>query len=145
MVRRSAEAVLFAVCPVAAAPALAGATGAAPSAEPCAARHGAALEGEPDWQSPRPDGTLPAPPHDASGHTWHHGDGLLTVCVRRSGAAVLADLGVGAVVSAMPGFGETLSDEDIAAVLDYIKSTWPPRTQAIQRVRTKADTRSGSP
>jgi hypothetical protein len=25
----------------------------------------------------KPDGKLPAPPHDASGHTWHHADAQL--------------------------------------------------------------------
>ena len=27
-----------------------------------------------------------------------------------------------------PAFARTLTDEDIAAVLAYIKSTWPPET-----------------
>lgn len=35
----------------------------------CASCHGAKLEGQPDWRNRRPDGRLPAPPHDASGHT----------------------------------------------------------------------------
>src|SRR5829696_4580356 len=40
----------------------------------CASCHGANLQGEPDWQSPKPNGRMPAPPHDTSGHTWHHTD-----------------------------------------------------------------------
>ena len=44
--------------------------------ENCASCHGANLEGEPDWRSPKEDGRLPAPPHDETGHTWHHGEGL---------------------------------------------------------------------
>ncbi len=47
-------------------------------AEHCAECHGKNLEGEPDWRTPKADGTLPAPPHDDSGHTWHHGDGATT-------------------------------------------------------------------
>src|SRR5690606_30865838 len=43
----------------------------------CAACHGARLEGQPNWRVRGPDGRLPAPPHDASGHTWHHPDELL--------------------------------------------------------------------
>lgn len=35
----------------------------------CASCHGAELQGQPDWQRRRVDGRLPAPPHDASGHT----------------------------------------------------------------------------
>src|SRR6188474_2752267 len=40
----------------------------------CAACHGAGLEGQPNWKERLPNGKLPAPPHDASGHTWHHSD-----------------------------------------------------------------------
>src|SRR3989338_1234586 len=43
----------------------------------CAACHGANLEGQPKWQEKLPTGRMPAPPHDASGHTWHHPDGVL--------------------------------------------------------------------
>ncbi len=35
----------------------------------CASCHGAQLEGQPDWRRPDKDGILPAPPHDATGHT----------------------------------------------------------------------------
>ena len=34
--------------------------------------HGANLEGQPNWRQRRADGLLPAPPHDETGHTWHH-------------------------------------------------------------------------
>lgn len=129
---------------VLAAPALAGGHGAALYAEHCAACHGAWLEGQPDWRKPNPDGTLPAPPHDETGHTWHHGDGLLTDYIRRGGSAVLADAGIENVRSAMPGFGEALSEEDITAVLNYINSTWPPRIQELQRTRTEAEELSGN-
>ena len=43
----------------------------------CASCHGAKLEGQPNWRSPNADGVLPAPPHDPTGHTWHHDNGLL--------------------------------------------------------------------
>ena len=35
----------------------------------CATCHGAALEGDQNWRQRRPDKTMPAPPHDATGHT----------------------------------------------------------------------------
>ena len=35
--------------------------------------------------------------------------------------------------SDMPGFGDRLSDDEIRAVLDYIKSTWPEREADHQR------------
>src|SRR5690606_20403731 len=49
----------------------------------CAACHGAALEGQSDWRQPLPSGSLPAPPHDATGHTWHHPDEQLFDIVKR--------------------------------------------------------------
>jgi mono/diheme cytochrome c family protein len=86
-------------------------------AEHCARCHGRNLEGEPDWATPKADGTLPAPPHAPSGHTWHHGDELLFRYTKEGGAA-LAPPGF---KSAMPGFAATLSDEQIWAVLAFIQ------------------------
>ncbi len=40
-------------------------------------------EGEPNWQSPREDGTYPVLSHDSSGHTWHHS--VLVEIIRRGG------------------------------------------------------------
>ena len=108
--------------------------GAALYAQHCAACHGAQLEGQPDWQVADENGVLPAPPHDASGHTWHHDDAMLKDYIRRGGQAVLNDLGV-SMTSGMPAFGELLTDSDIAAVLGFIKSTWPDRIRAIQAER----------
>ncbi len=97
------------------------ALGRAVYAEHCAECHGKTLEGEANWRTPKADGTLPAPPHDDSGHTWHHGDELLFRYTKEGGAAVApADF-----KSAMPPFGGALSDEQIWAVLAFIKSTWP--------------------
>lgn len=87
----------------------------------CAACHGAKLEGEADWQVRRPNGELPAPPHDASGHTWHHPDQQL-FAITKHGVARFAPADY---KSAMPGFIGILSDGDIRAVLAFIKSTWP--------------------
>lgn len=107
-------------------------------AENCASCHGADLQGQPDWQSQKPDGSYPPPPHDESGHTWHHGDAMLSDYIRRGGQAVLDDMGV-AFTSGMPGFGATLSEVEIAEVLAYLKSTWPERIRAAQAERTKAE------
>ncbi|WP_119304639.1 c-type cytochrome [Dongia deserti] len=94
----------------------------------CASCHGVNLEGQPDWRNRLPNGRLPAPPHDASGHTWHHPDDVLLQIVR-DGPAFYASLGV---QTDMPAFGNVLSEEEIAAVMTYIKSTWPPEIQARQ-------------
>ena len=53
------------------------ALGASVYAARCAQCHGANLEGQPNWQQRLANGRLPAPPHDASGHTWHHPDEIL--------------------------------------------------------------------
>lgn len=102
------------------------AEGARLYAAECAACHGASLEGQPDWQTAGPDGLLPAPPHDETGHTWHHPDALLVDITRRGTAAVVGR----GYQSAMPGFEGVLADDEIIAVLSFIKSTWPPRIRA---------------
>ena len=104
----------------------------------CAACHGAKLEGQPDWQSPGPDGVLPAPPHDESGHTWHHDSQLLFDYTKFGGQAALAARGVEDFPSGMPGFGDTLTDAEIRDILGFIRSTWPARVQAFQQARSHA-------
>ncbi|MEE8189159.1 MAG: cytochrome c [Kiloniellales bacterium] len=90
--------------------------------EQCAACHGAELEGQPNWRQRGADGLLPGPPHDATGHTWHHPDEQLFF-ITKYGTAALAGADY---KTAMIGFGEVLGDEEIGAVLDFIKSRWPP-------------------
>nr|WP_231565664.1 cytochrome c [Paracoccus sanguinis] len=102
-------------------------------AENCATCHGADLEGQPDWQTPLANGRYPAPPHDETGHTWHHADALLERIIRDGTAAVVGD----GYESDMPGFTDVMSDAEITAVLAYIKSTWPERERAIQSRITK--------
>ena len=111
-------------------------TGAALYARHCASCHGAALEGQPDWRSPKADGTYPAPPHDATGHSWHHDDAMLRDYVTRGGQAVLDEMGV-EFLSAMPGFGEVLRPAEITAILDYITSTWPERIRQARAERLR--------
>jgi mono/diheme cytochrome c family protein len=88
----------------------------------CASCHGARLEGQPNWQSRDARGRLPAPPHDDSGHTWHHDDEVLFE-VTKYGIARHAPAGY---QSDMPGFEQQLSDTEILATLAYIKSRWSP-------------------
>ncbi|KPQ18120.1 MAG: Cytochrome c, mono- and diheme variant [Rhodobacteraceae bacterium HLUCCO18] len=101
----------------------------------CAACHGVNLEGQPDWQVAGPDGVLPAPPHDETGHTWHHDNGLLFDYTRLGGQAALAMRGITGFRSGMPAFEGTLSDDEIWDVLAYIRSTWPDRVQTVQAAR----------
>lgn len=103
-------------------------------AETCAACHGANLEGQANWRSPGADGRLPAPPHDETGHTWHHGDQLLFDYTKLGGRQVMAAQGM-EFDSGMPGFGDQLADQEIWNILGYIKSTWPERVQDMQEAR----------
>lgn len=92
----------------------------------CASCHGARLEGQPDWRQCGADGLLAAPPHDASGHTWHHADELL-FRITKDGVAVIAG---GDYKTAMPVYDGVLSDAEIVAVLSWIKAQWPADIQA---------------
>lgn len=103
-------------------------------AQNCASCHGANLEGQPDWKRRLDNGRMPAPPHDESGHTWHHSDKALFTITKGGVAAVVPNY-----ESDMPAFGSKLSDEEIAAVLAFIKSTWPDRPRAYQAERSKVD------
>ena len=102
------------------------ALGQAIYAEHCAVCHGADLEGQPSWRQRNADGRLPAPPHDETGHTWHHPD-IQLFRLTKYGPAGLAG---GSYESDMPAYADTLTDDEILAVLSYIKSTWPPEVRA---------------
>lgn len=106
--------------------------------ESCAACHGANLEGQADWQSPGADGRLPAPPHDRTGHTWHHTDSVLFGYTQLGGTELLKQQGMD-FDSGMPGFGDTLIDQEIWNILAYIKSTWPDREREVQAERSQAE------
>ncbi len=99
----------------------------------CASCHGKNLEGQPNWQTPLPNGRMPAPPHDKTGHTWHHTDDALTGITKLGLKPFAGDN----YESDMPAFGAILSDEEIEAILAYIKSTWPEREQAYQQQMTQ--------
>jgi mono/diheme cytochrome c family protein len=90
-------------------------------AQHCAACHGAKLEGEPDWQKKLPNGRFRAPPHDDSGHTWHHSDEVLFGITKHGLVPPYAPAGY---ESDMPAFGASLSDDEIRAVLAFIKTRW---------------------
>lgn len=100
----------------------------------CASCHGEDLEGQPDWQSPGSDGRFPAPPHDATGHTWHHSDDDLIAYITLGGEEALAQMGV-SFDSGMPGFSEVLSGNEVQDILTYLKSRWPEKERAFQATR----------
>lgn len=95
----------------------------------CASCHGRYLEGQPDWRTRDANGFLPAPPHDATGHTWHHADDLLFEITKYGPSVVIND---DSYKTVMPAYQNILSDEDIVAVLSFIKNTWPEEQRSWQ-------------
>lgn len=91
----------------------------------CSLCHGIDLKGQANWRKRKEDSRLPAPPHDETGHTWHHDDELLFGIVKEGLVPPYAPKGY---ESDMPGWKDTLNDADIWAVLAYIKSRWPKET-----------------
>lgn len=104
------------------------AVGARVYAKNCASCHGADLEGQANWRQRNEAGRLPAPPHNARGHTWHHDDATL-FGITKLGTAEFTGL---SIESDMPAFKDVLSDDEIWAVLAYIKSRWPARIRRQQ-------------
>ncbi|HME71304.1 MAG TPA: cytochrome c [Myxococcota bacterium] len=102
--------------------------GAEVYARHCSSCHGRSLEGQPNWKKHLADGSLPAPPFDETGHTWHHPDSVLFATVKLGGQAT----GPPDFPSKMPAFSGDLSDDEIRAVLAFIKSRWPPEIRRLQ-------------
>ena len=96
-------------------------------AKNCASCHGINLEGQKNWMSRLPDGLMPAPPHDETGHTWHHSDRFLFMVTKYGIEEFIGEK----YLNNMPVYKDILSDEEIIAVLSYIKSTWPSKIKKI--------------
>ena len=101
----------------------------------CASCHGENLEGEAEWKQQNEDGSFRSPPHTADGHTWHHADSVLIAAIKEGGAR-FEGMNIGGS-SNMPAFAETLTDEEITAVLVFIKSTWPEDVRTLQRQQSQ--------
>jgi len=96
----------------------------------CASCHREDLSGDPDWKKPNDDGSYPPPPHDSSGHTWHHPDRVLIEIIRDGSAFPQ---------SRMPTFGDRLTDDDIEAILDFFKNNWGSEEREYQKQVTDQD------
>jgi mono/diheme cytochrome c family protein len=96
----------------------------------CAACHGLRAEGHPDYGKKRDGehGLYPPPPHDATGHTWHHGDATLFRIISEGGQSYAPP----GFTSRMPAFKGYLSEGDIRAVIVYFKSLWGERERRFQ-------------
>ncbi|MEM7127190.1 MAG: cytochrome c [Chloroflexota bacterium] len=90
----------------------------------CASCHGLQGEGQPNWKEADENGVRPAPPHDSTGHTWHHRDSLLMEIIAH---------GVPVEGSTMKGYQEILSQEEMEASLEYIKTFWGEEERKFHR------------
>ena len=107
-------------------------------AQQCASCHGTKLEGQADWRQRLPNGRLPAPPHDESGHTWHHPDHVLFAITKNG---VVPPYAPKNYENDMPAFGGKLSDDEIWAALAYIKSHWRANEVLAARAEMTRNTR----
>ncbi len=113
-------------------------TGAAVYRARCAACHGARGEGAADWTRPGPGGVYPPPPHDSTGHSWHHADGLLYRIVARGTATAIGDT-IHASRYGMPAFDSVLSPQEIHDVIIYLKAGWTSAQRRSQAEASRAE------
>lgn len=94
----------------------------------CAACHGAQGQGAPAWEQPDAQGEMPAPPHNARGHTWKHSDAMLYRLVQDGWHDPFNKTDR----MTMPAFKGQLSRGDTIAVIEYLKTLWTPEQQRFQ-------------
>lgn len=103
----------------------------------CASCHGVNMQGQLNWRIRMANGRLPAPPHDDSGHTWHHSDQvLLNITLNGLVPGVTAPPGY---QSDMPAYQSILSEQQARAVLAYIKSFWSEQSLSTQMEITRRE------
>jgi len=90
--------------------------------ENCQSCHGVRGKGTEKWKERLPDGSLPPPPLDGTGHTWHHSRELLLRIVNQGGKLYEGK---------MPGFEDKLTGKERLAVLAYIQSLWSDRVYSL--------------
>ncbi len=108
----------------------------------CAHCHGYGGEGQPpsSAQNTLNLGLNTVPPHNATGHTWQHSDQLLIEVIQ---------LGIQNPLDhfPMPSFEGKFTDEEIIAVIEYIKLWWTDDQRASQQHvterRTEIEAESG--
>lgn len=85
------------------------------------------------------------PRHNANGHTWHHGDCELKQVIREGGnemTDMMRRMMAPSNAPTMQAFRERLTDDEIEAVLAFIKSMWTSEQRDAQADTT---TQSCSP
>lgn len=94
----------------------------------CSSCHGRHLEGQALWQLMDQYAGRRAPPHNATGHTWQHSDEALFYKTKYGRFPTASPH----AVFYMPAFTGRLTDQDILAVLAFIKASWPVGIRASQ-------------
>ena len=80
---------------------------------------------------------MPAPPHDETGHTWHHPDTYLFLMTKYGIEKMIGKT----YPNNMPAYEDELSDEEIIAALSFIKSTW---SNTVKRQHDQINARANS-
>lgn len=81
----------------------------------CIGCHKAQAQGTREWKKTLSNGHYPPPPLNGSAHAWHHSLRSLSRSVKNGGVP----LG-----GTMPAFKQTLSNQEILAVIAYFQSFW---------------------
>ncbi len=99
----------------------------------CAACHGWQGEGATDWKQPDIKGEMPAPPHNEAGHTWRHSDAMLFKMIEKGWRHPFNKTDR----LTMPAFGENLTDQEIHAVIEYLKTLWTDEQRKYQKTESQ--------
>lgn len=99
----------------------------------CAACHGWQGEGAANWKKPDEKGEMPPPPHDETGHTWRHSDAMLFKMIAEGWRHPFNKT----ERLTMPAFGESLSDQEIGAVIEYFKTFWTDEQREYQQTESQ--------
>jgi len=84
-------------------------------AQQCAVCHGKLGQGNFTWRQRGIDGKFPPPPVNGTGHAWHHP-------FRALGSQI--KFGAPGGSGSMPGFAQTLSDQDVTDVISWFQDKW---------------------
>lgn len=100
----------------------------------CAACHGWQGEGTADWKKPDEKGEMPPPPHDETGHTWRHSDAMLFEMIAEGWQHPFNK----SDRLTMPAFKDILSDQEIKAVIEYLRTLWTEEQRGYQQDESQA-------
>ena len=77
-----------------------------------------------------------APPHNANGHTWHHSDcdfkTFVLIGFSETEEMRRQEMGIPKEAPRMPSFKDALSEQDVDAIMGYIKTWWTPEQREVQ-------------